>query len=80
MMDDLSPTEKTLFKEMSITYFPGKGNHLVSCFLPHECQEVLDVLVDTELRKDMGIDGENKFVFANTEESVHHFEGWAATN
>jgi hypothetical protein len=76
----LDEGDKLIFKEMHVTFVNGKGNHLVSCFLPKDCWKALDILCDPKLRRDMTISDNNKFLFANTEQSTHHTDGWAATN
>ena len=79
-VQQLDPYEKELFKEMLITFQPGKGNHLVSDFIPTDCIKGLDILCDMEVRKRAGILEANPYIFANTQGSDVYVLGWNAIN
>ena len=76
----LDAEEKALFKSMQIMYMVGKGNHLVSCFVPDDCVQALDLLCRESIRCKVGVVLTNKFLFPNTEGSAHHVDGWHATS
>ena len=76
---DLAEADRQLFREMEITFLTGKGNHLVSCIVPLDCVPALNLLTNEVLRKQAGLLEENKFIFANTEGSNHHVDGWMAS-
>ena len=74
-VDALAEDEKRLFRKMAITYMTGKGNHLVSCLVPKDTIQAMDLLCHEGVRR-----SGNKFLFPNTEDSLHHLEGWHATH
>ena len=76
----LDAEEKALFKSMQIMYMVGKGNHLVSCFVPDDCVQALDLLCRESIRCKVGVVLTNKFLFPNTEGFAHHIDGWHATS
>ena len=79
-VDSLAEEEKLLFSKMSIMYMTGKGNHLVTCLVPKDAIEAMDLLCKVDVRLSAGVATGNKFVFPNTEDSLHHWDGWHATH
>jgi hypothetical protein len=79
-VDSLAEEEKLLFSKMSIMYMTGKGNHLVTCLVPKDAIEAMDLLCKVDVRLSAGVATGNKFVFPNTEDSLHHLDGWHATH
>ena len=79
-VDALAEDEKRLFSKMAITYMTGKGNHLVSCLVPKDTIQAMDLLCHEGVRRSAGVATGNKFLFPNTEDSLHHLDGWHATH
>lgn len=77
-IQNMDPMDKQLFKTMDITYQPGKGNHLVSDFIPDDCKKGLDLLTDPDIRLRSGVAPKNRYIFANTQGSDTHVQGWDA--
>jgi len=65
---------------MAVVFHTGKGNHLISSFVPKDCIKGMDLLCDKKFRRNVRIPDENQYVFANTEGSLEHTIGWNATN
>ena len=76
---DLTTPERALFQSMQIMYMTGKGNHLVTCLVPQDCVEAMNVLCHQSVRSEVGIATTNTFIFPNTEGSSHHVDGWYTT-
>ena len=53
--------EKLLFSKISIMYMTGKGNHLVTCLVPKDAIDAMDVLCDVDVRLSAGVATGNKF-------------------
>ena len=79
-IEQMSGIESYYFKELSVVFHPGKGNHLISTFIPKDCRKAMDILCCSENRASAGVHPDNKFIFANTENSLDHATGWTATN
>ncbi|MEW8546316.1 MAG: hypothetical protein AB2693_22595, partial [Candidatus Thiodiazotropha sp.] len=77
---NLDDIDRQLFKEMEVTYQAGKGDHLVSDFIPKDCRKGLDILTDPEIRHTATVPEYNDFVFASTQGSNFHVNGWDAIN
>ena len=78
-MCDLTTAERALFQSMQIMYMTGKGNHLVTCLVPEDCVQAMNVLCRESVRSEAGIATTNTFIFPNTEGSSHHVDGWYTT-
>ena len=74
----LDEWEKKLFKEMEVTYQSGKGDHLVTDFIPLDCRKGLDILADVDVRHKAGVHDRNNYLFPNTQKSGYHVIGWSA--
>lgn len=72
--------EQRLFSDMTITYGPGKGNKLVDTIVPSECVSALDILTDSMVREAATVANINDYIFASTESSISHCNGWEATH
>ncbi len=72
--------ERQLFNELKIAYQTGKGNHLVPVLFPHDTLRGLEILTDNTVRNLVGVNEGNKYIFANTANSLDHVGGWAAIN
>lgn len=75
----LTEEEKKYFKEMTVMYSTGKGNHLVSTIVPVDCIDGINILVDESIREASGVLKENKFLFPSLS-SLKHCSGWDCTN
>ena len=78
-MCDLTTPERALFQSMQIMYMTGKGNHLVTCLVPEDCVDGMNVFCRQSVRSEAGIATTNTFIFPNTEGSSHHVDGWYTT-
>jgi len=65
---------RELFEKMQVVYGTGKGNHLISIIIPHDCVEAMNSLVDRDNREASGILATNNFIFAR-KNSPHHMIG-----
>ena len=62
---------------MYITYQTGKGaDHLVPVIFPPQTFQAMQFLTSEEIRRDAGVHGENIYVFASTQNSRGHADGW----
>ena len=77
-VEELMAEEKELFKDMLVAYQPGKGNHLVPVLFPKDCIKGMEIMTDKDIRKEVGVNTANDYVFPNTEMSYYHVSGWAA--
>ena len=67
--------------EMLVTFQTGKGvNNLVSVMFPPETYGAMKYLCNENIRKDVGIPQSNTFIFANTQKSSSHTNGWHCIN
>jgi len=74
------PAERLLAGSLKIAYQSGKGSqHLVSLLIPTDCVKAMTILVDSEVRRNAGVNVENPFVFPYTQSSIDHVSGWHAT-
>ena len=78
-LQDLEDWEKQLIEKFLICYMAGKGNHLVPVLIPEDCTRGMEIMTDPAVRKDVGVSRDNKFIFANTEDSNFHVLGWDCT-
>ena len=78
--EKLEDWEQKLFHHMEVTYQAGKGDHLVSDFIPLDCRKGLDILADKENRRRAGVPASNDYIFANTQQSDYHVTGWSTIN
>jgi len=77
---NLPVAEQQLIKKYKIAYQAGKGQQrLVSVIIPADCLPAMRLLASEEVRSHAGVAPGNKFVFANTQLSLDHVGGWAAT-
>lgn len=74
----LTEEEQKYFKKMDITFCNSKGNKLSSCIFPVDVVPAMDLLCKEEFRASAGVLLSNKYIFANTENSNHHVDGWQA--
>ena len=68
--------EKLMCKIVCAYLHSSKKLELVSVIIPDDCWKGLEMLVDVENRKVAGVHPKNQFVFANTENSLDHVNGW----
>ena len=62
---------------MYITYQTGKGSdHLVPVMFPHETIKGMQYLTSPEVRANVGVNKDNPYVFASTQNSKGHAYGW----
>ncbi|XP_038063286.1 uncharacterized protein LOC119733978 [Patiria miniata] len=61
---DLTDFEKHLLESQEVIVIRGKTGRGVPVLVPAECSAVLKFLTDAEVRRDVGIHPENKYVFA----------------
>ena len=82
LVQDLNdPMEKALAAATRITYQSGKGiNHLVPVLIPLDTFEGMRLLADAEVRSSAGVNKNNTYVFASTQDSDNHVSGWHAIN
>jgi len=67
--------------EMLVTFQTGKGaNNLVSVMFPPETYGAMKYLCNENIRKEVGIPQSNSFIFANTQKSSSHTNGWHCIN
>uniref|UniRef100_K1PSU4 Uncharacterized protein n=1 Tax=Magallana gigas TaxID=29159 RepID=K1PSU4_MAGGI len=73
--------EKKLLCDTKIAYLhASKIAKLVPVIIPTDCLKALNVLVDVEVRRAVGINPNNNFVFPNTKNSMGHVVGWDCVN
>ena len=66
---------------MYITYQTVKGaDHLVPVLFLPETFNAMRYLTSPEVRRDAGVQGENIYVFASTQKSLGHADGWHCMN
>ena len=66
---------------MYITYHTGKGaDHLVPVIFPVETSQAMQYLTSPEVRRDAGVEAGNIYVFASTQKSLGHADGWHCMN
>ena len=66
---------------MYITYQTGKGaDHLVPVIFPVETSQAMQYLTSPEVRRDAGVEAGNIYVFASTQKSLGHADGWHCMN
>ncbi len=68
------PIEKALLDKFKLMYQAGKNNKLVPVLVPLDTMSGIRKLV--EARQDAGVNPQNIFLFANTENSLTHVDGW----
>jgi len=74
------PADMAMIGKFKIAYQAGKGKkQLVSVLIPNDCMSGMQFLSSDEVRAHAGVASLNKFVFANTQLSLDHVSGWAAT-
>ena len=68
--------EKLMCKIVCAYQHSSKNQNL--CLISHQndCWKGLEMLVDVENKEVAGVYPKNKFVFANTENSLDHVNGW----
>ena len=52
---EIDPVENSMFEKLDIMYQSGKGNHLVSVFLPQDTTEALAILANIAIRESTGV-------------------------
>ena len=70
------PLEKLLVGRYKLAYQPAKRDKLVPLLIIDDCMKALNLLCDSEIRKQAGIHKHNVYVFANTQLSSKHVFGW----
>jgi hypothetical protein len=69
--------DKKLLCDTKLAYLhASKIAKLVPVLIPKDCWRALKILVDVEVRREVGINPHNDFVFANTKNSLGHVTGW----
>ena len=64
-----------------IKYQTGKGsNHLVPVFFPSKSIQAIKFLTESQIRKEAAVNGVNLFIFASTQHSMSHANGWHCIN
>ncbi|XP_062573990.1 uncharacterized protein LOC134235837 [Saccostrea cucullata] len=72
--------EKLMCKIVCAYLHSSKKLELVSVIIPDDCWKGLEMLKDVENRKLAGVHPKNKFIFANTENSLGHVNGWQSVH
>ncbi|XP_061168122.1 uncharacterized protein LOC133177047 [Saccostrea echinata] len=72
--------EKLMCKIICAYLHSSKKLELVSVIIPDDCWKGLEMLKDVENRKLAGVHPKNKFIFANTENSLDHVNGWQSVH
>nr|XP_039257467.1 uncharacterized protein LOC120334077 [Styela clava] len=73
----VNDAEKKLLSTFKIMYQGGKGtNRMVPVLVPPDCDSALDMLANSEIRKDSDINIRNMFLFPSTKQSLDHCSGW----
>ena len=66
---------------MLVTYQTGKGtDHLVPMIFPPESLSAMEFLTKEEVRKDAGVNPNNRYIFASTQISESHASSWHCIN
>lgn len=73
---DIPQEDRELLENIKIAYQAGKGNKLVSLLIPADVVKAIEILTDISIRKSVGVDCGNDFVFPFTQFSVDHASGW----
>ena len=60
------PLEKMLFGRFKLAYQSGKRVKLVPLLIVNDCWKAMEILTDSEIRKQAHVYLENKFVFPLT--------------
>ncbi|XP_077976766.1 uncharacterized protein LOC144432471 [Styela clava] len=73
----VNDAEKKLLSIFKIMYQGGKGtNRMVPVLVPPDCDSALDMLANSEIRKDSDINIRNMFLFPSTKQFLDHCSGW----
>ena len=66
---------------MYITYQTGKGSDLlVTVMFPHETIKDMQYLTNPEVQANVGVNKDNSYIFASTQNSKGHAYGWHCIN
>ena len=77
--DDEEKNEEN--SEVLVTFQTGKGgDHLVAVYFPPECFKAMKFLTDEKTRSEAGVLSSNEFIFASTQKSTSHADGWHCIN
>lgn len=73
--------EKKLLCDTKVAYLhASKIAKLVPVIIPTDCLKALSILTDDDVRRSVGINPSNEFVFPNTKNSMGHVIGWDCVN
>eukprot|EP00105_Crassostrea_gigas_P043022 XP_019927170.1 PREDICTED: uncharacterized protein LOC105338725 [Crassostrea gigas] len=73
--------EKKLLCDTKVAYLhASKIAKLVPVIIPTDCLKALSILTDDDVRRSVGINPSNEFVFPNTKNSLGHVIGWDCVN
>ena len=76
-LDDLDDFDQMIIYSLKVTYITGKGNHhLVPLLIPEDTVKSLDMLSNSEYRRQAEVTDDNKYLFANTRQSEDYTSGW----
>ena len=65
--------------QLKVAFQIGKrSKQFVPVIIPPDCVKGLKILADKDLRKQLGINKNNKFLFPSTGLSINHVKGWNA--
>lgn len=81
--DWLRPEKRANYKETiqtvaRITYQEGKGDKLVSVFIPPDVVAACEFLASNEIRAHCRVHEKNPYLFPSTQNSQNHVSGWHA--
>jgi len=68
------------FRDMTVMYQTGKGNHLVPFLVPAGTMSTLDKLCDADVCSNCGVLSSNKYLIPSTNNSAKHVYGWLAVH
>jgi hypothetical protein len=78
--DPIQSGDENFLKRFLITYIPGKGNRMVPVIIPQDVVEGMQIIIDSDRRREVGVSSKNQFAFANTGLSSNHILGWPCIN
>ena len=72
-----SVTDKQIIKKFKLAQLVGKSS-IVPLLVPEDCWKGMDFLTDVEIRLQCGVNENNYYVFASTEDKESRARGWDA--
>ena len=73
--------ERSMFKDLKITFLGGKGvNHLVPDLIPRDLLGAMRTLSSPSVRDDANVHKANEYMFPSTQLTTTHVNGWQAVH